>query len=688
MGIPATLSSVPNLTPYIQYIAASNQTLFPYPFPITQDSDLVVVINGVTQPTDSGYSLSGQGNPTGGNLTFTSGQAGGNIITLYRDIPIERVTQIAQNSGFSSIAFNAEYNNLYLICQQLQESIDLCLQVPNTNVDLSGQTLLTPANYANKYLAFDANGNPEPAVLTSSGTLTPSIVTELIYAQTTQELAAGYTPTSTAIPVEFDIERFGGQPGTSALNIAANNTALASAISLATNSGFGVTVHFRAGKSYGFSSSFSLPEYFSMCGEAGTNTEFVYSGTGTFLTFPSSVTTTNSGRNTLQNILIYSAGQVGIGLQLGDSSGPASRVILRNVVTNSFNYGVELIGTLWSVFYDCEFGSAAGGSSASPVLTNNYGIYININGNSFSSTTYLYNCTVSNNNTSGIYNASGATGVDYDNFALVNCNVQNNCVGSTATPQIQWGNSFCGPVALTVQNLYGEYTLGGTAPPFMNIANVTNASITDGYFSTCKYGIYDSIGSSVSQVTIRNNIILGAVTDAISLTGSETDVHVYNNNVEGGTVVCPTTGGCSYIPSSGGIASHPNALAAYGTTPSLTDGTHTPTQTVTSSYSKVGNIVNFKIKIVTSALNSLGAGVEITNAMPIASATGADETYTVNVVGWTPASSETLMYGLVLNGGTTMSLYGGGIAAPAAINGSALAAATTIYVQGSYQTAS
>jgi hypothetical protein len=43
--VPLIPSNVPDAVPYIQYIAANEQTVYPYPFPITQDSDLVVVIN-------------------------------------------------------------------------------------------------------------------------------------------------------------------------------------------------------------------------------------------------------------------------------------------------------------------------------------------------------------------------------------------------------------------------------------------------------------------------------------------------------------------------------------------------------------------------------------------------------------------------------------------------------------------
>src|SRR5208282_1027191 len=102
MAVPLTLSSVPAQTPYVQYVATSNQTVFPYPFEITQDSDLICLINGAQQATDNGYTLSGLGATGGGNLTFTLGQTAGTIITLYRDITIARISQLAQNGTFYS----------------------------------------------------------------------------------------------------------------------------------------------------------------------------------------------------------------------------------------------------------------------------------------------------------------------------------------------------------------------------------------------------------------------------------------------------------------------------------------------------------------------------------------------------------------------------------------------------------
>ena len=223
MAVPLTLSSVPAQTPYAQFVATAGQTVFPYPFEITQDSDLVVVTQVAGQApiqlnTDQGYTVTGQGTTGGGNFTFAVGLAVGTIVTAYRDIQIARITQLSQNGTFFSSNFNNEFNRVYLILQQLFEASQFDLQIPNTNASqVVGQNVLTPTQYANKYLAFDSNGNPTPAVLTNSGTLTAAIIGGLLQQsyivaatnpQTAAEIAASVVPTNLAYP-ELDPRRYG-----------------------------------------------------------------------------------------------------------------------------------------------------------------------------------------------------------------------------------------------------------------------------------------------------------------------------------------------------------------------------------------------------------------------------------------------------------------------------------------------
>jgi hypothetical protein len=219
--------------------------VFPYPFEITQDSDLIVLVNAVALNTDNGYTLSGQGAAGGGNLTFTLGQTAGTIITLYRNITIARISQLAQNGTFFSSTFNNEFNRIYLIMQQLQEAAGFSLSIPNTN-NPAGTTLLTPALYANKYLSFDSNGNPTPAVLTSTS-LTGALVTGLINPVLAIETAAGVSVTNTAYaPGVVDRYKTNTTPGTTDMS-----PALQAAINVAlyaNGSGFqGIPVRFGPG---------------------------------------------------------------------------------------------------------------------------------------------------------------------------------------------------------------------------------------------------------------------------------------------------------------------------------------------------------------------------------------------------------------------------------------------------------
>ena len=228
MAVPLTLSSVPAQTPYVQYIATAGQTLFPYPFEVTQDSDLVVLLNGAAQPTDSGYTLTGQGTTGGGNVIFNVGLTAGTVVTFYRNISIARITQLSQNGTFFSANFNNEYNRIYLILQQLQQSLPggnsaFSLMVPNSN-NPAPVTVLTPGAYANKILSFDANGNPQPAVLSSSiGALTAAIIGSFITPPTTAEIAAGVAIVNVQYPPN-NFLRYGIVPNS--LGAAAANTTI------------------------------------------------------------------------------------------------------------------------------------------------------------------------------------------------------------------------------------------------------------------------------------------------------------------------------------------------------------------------------------------------------------------------------------------------------------------------------
>lgn len=334
MAIPLPLSQVPAATPYAQYIATGGQTVFPYPFPITQDQDLVVVVNGVTQSTDVGYTLSGQGNITGGNVTFTLGLTAGDIVTVYRDIVIERLTQIGQNSGYSSVTFNAEFNNIYLILQQLSEKLAYTLQIPYSN-NPAPVTTLQPGIYANSWLSFDAYGNPQAAVLTNLGAISFAILAPFLGLVPTQaEVDKGVTASITDFLKDpGDIRRYGGDKA--ALD---NTAALAAAVAQASSTATDAAQVYAPPGNWNFASTTgavcTLPDGVAVRGAGRDVTTFTVTG---------SANTTGFFRGT--NVLGFSLSDitlVGNSVASGFNDGGAVFMSITNAATGPVgNYQID-----------------------------------------------------------------------------------------------------------------------------------------------------------------------------------------------------------------------------------------------------------------------------------------------------------------------------------------------------------
>ena len=166
-----TIDNVQDITPRVQYTATASQMAFTYPFPIFQDADIVVDQDGVTLTLTTDYTVIGEGDETGGTVTLVTAATVGDIITLYRDISIERDTDYQQNGPWASDATNNEFDKITLILQELEERVSRCLRIPMTADEVDGE--LTPiADYVGNFVGFNSSGEVVAKTVTESSVVT------------------------------------------------------------------------------------------------------------------------------------------------------------------------------------------------------------------------------------------------------------------------------------------------------------------------------------------------------------------------------------------------------------------------------------------------------------------------------------------------------------------------------------
>lgn len=106
-------------------------TVFAYDFFIQAATDIEVYIadpDGLLelQMLTTDYTLSGIGNPAGGNVTFVSGApaTGTNNVLLIRDTPLTQETDYIEGDTFPAEEHEKALDKLTRICQELREQVD------------------------------------------------------------------------------------------------------------------------------------------------------------------------------------------------------------------------------------------------------------------------------------------------------------------------------------------------------------------------------------------------------------------------------------------------------------------------------------------------------------------------------------------------------------------------------------
>ena len=148
------------------YSGNSSTTAFAYTFKIFANTDLQVIIRSSTgtetvKTLTTHYTVSGVGDASGGNVTFTSGNipATGETVVIRRAVPQTQAIDYIANDPFPAESHEEGLDRATMTIQQMQEELDRSFKVSRTNTITSSEFTDSATDRASKTLGFDSSGD-------------------------------------------------------------------------------------------------------------------------------------------------------------------------------------------------------------------------------------------------------------------------------------------------------------------------------------------------------------------------------------------------------------------------------------------------------------------------------------------------------------------------------------------------
>ena len=157
-------------------------TQFAVPFRFLDNAQIAVFLRdaagGQTPWSESTqYTLTGADDASGGTLTVVTSPtdhtpAAGEKLVVIRAVPITQETDYVENDPFPAETHERALDKLTMVNQEQTERLGRTFTIPETDTLAGNFVLPGDVERANRFLAFDALGNPVVAVGTS-GNLNP-----------------------------------------------------------------------------------------------------------------------------------------------------------------------------------------------------------------------------------------------------------------------------------------------------------------------------------------------------------------------------------------------------------------------------------------------------------------------------------------------------------------------------------
>jgi len=179
--------------PWIQMIQASAGNVdFPFDFPIFEDANLEVYVDGDLRT--AGFAVTGAGESTGGKVTFAAAPEVGAVITVRRRLAIARTSDFQESGEFRAKVLNDELDYQTAALQQVSDDVARALRLPATDAD-ADMTVPDKTTRGGRFLAFDENGKPTAVAGATDVPVSPYMAGVLADANADELLATmGLTP--------------------------------------------------------------------------------------------------------------------------------------------------------------------------------------------------------------------------------------------------------------------------------------------------------------------------------------------------------------------------------------------------------------------------------------------------------------------------------------------------------------
>jgi len=217
--------TVSNTNQKMTYTGNGVASVFAYTFKIFANTDLVVTKvtiateAEVTLVLTTDYTVSGAGDPNGGNVTLVAGALASTFkLVIRRVLPLTQGADYIANDSFPAETHESALDKLVMICQQLKEEVDRSVKVGLTGTIVTQEQLTTQVNQAIASAAAAAASATAAASSASSAATQASNAAASAAAAAASATAAAASATTAAAAAQTVVNNMLDTDGTLAAN--------------------------------------------------------------------------------------------------------------------------------------------------------------------------------------------------------------------------------------------------------------------------------------------------------------------------------------------------------------------------------------------------------------------------------------------------------------------------------------